>query len=91
MATTMITIHQVADFNTWKHGFDAGAELRNKAGLVVVDIYQSADDANNVTIVSEVESKDVALALMNSPQTQEAIKKSGVISEPQFLFLNKVQ
>ncbi len=89
MATTMITIHQVEDFATWKQGFDAGAELRNQAGLIVKDIYQSVDDANNVTIVSEVESKEHALAMMNSPQTQEAIKKSGVVSEPMLVFLNK--
>jgi len=89
MATTMITMHQVEDFKTWKQGFDAGAEMRNQAGLVVKEIYQSVDDANSVTIISEVESKDIALALMNSPQTQEAIKKSGVVSEPKLIFLNK--
>lgn len=90
MAATIISSHKVENFAKWKEGFDAGAPMRNQAGVIIKGVYQSADDENMVTIISEVESREVAMAIFSSPEMQQAMKNSGVISEPEIKFLTEV-
>lgn len=90
MATTIINSHQVEDFAKWKQGFDAGADMRTQVGIVIKGVYQTVNDENLVIIISEVESPDVAMALMSNPEMQEAMKKVGVISTPEIKILNEI-
>jgi len=90
MATTIINTHQVENFSKWKEGFEAGAEMRSKLGITIKGIYQSVEDANLVTIISEMPSPEVAKAVLTSPEMKAAGQKSGVISAPEIKILNQV-
>ena len=61
--------------------------MRAQAGITVKGVYQSADDENAVTIISEVPTPEVAKAIFSSAAMKEAMQKSGVISAPEIKIL----
>jgi len=90
MATTVINTHKVENFAKWKQGFEAGATMREQAGIVVTGIYQSIDDENSVTVISEFPNSEMAKAVLSAPAMIEAMEKSGVTSVPEIKFLNSI-
>lgn len=88
MATTIITSQKVESYSKWKSGFAAGEAMRAQAGIIVKGIYQSVEDENTVTIISEVPNTEVAKAIFSSPEMKQAMEKSGVISTPEVKILN---
>ena len=89
MATTIINSHKVENFAKWKQGFDAGEAMRAQAGIKIKGVYQSVDDENSITIISEVPNPDVAKAILSAPGMKEAMERSGVISSPEIKILNQ--
>jgi hypothetical protein len=90
MATTIINSHKVENFAKWKQGFDAGAAMRKELGITITGVFQSADDENHVTVISEMPSLEIAKAILSSPELKAAGQKSGVISTPEIKLLNQV-
>jgi hypothetical protein len=90
MATTIINSHKVENFTKWKEGFDSGASMRKELGITVKGIFQSVEDENLVTIISEMSSPEIAKAVLSSPELKAAGQKSGVISAPEISLLNQV-
>lgn len=90
MATTIINSQRVENFSKWKLGFEEGNTMRNAAGIKIIGIYQSHDDENMVTVISEVANPDVAKALMMAPEMKEIMVKSGVISAPEIKILKQM-
>lgn len=88
--TTIINSHKVENFGTWKLGFDQGAEMREKLGIIIKGVFQSIDDENQVTIISEMPSPEIAKAVLSSPELKAAGQKAGVISAPEIKMLNQV-
>jgi hypothetical protein len=89
MATTIINSHKVENFAKWKQGFEAGAGMREHAGINVKGIYQSVDDENFITVISEVPNVDVAKAILSNQGMKEAMEKSGVTSASEIKILNQ--
>lgn len=90
-SVTIINTVEVKDFVTFKKGFDAGAPVRDKAGIKVVGLFQSVDNGNVVTVVEEAASAEAAKAFFSDPKAKEAMEKAGVVSKPELKILNKVQ
>ncbi|MES2761776.1 MAG: hypothetical protein V4677_06200 [Bacteroidota bacterium] len=90
MATTIINSHKVENFAKWKEGFEAGANMRKELGIVIKGVFQSVEDENYVTIISEMPNPETAKAVLSSPQLKEAGQRSGVISAPEIKMLNQV-
>ena len=88
---TIINTVEVKDFAAFKKGFAAGEPVRQKAGIKVINMYQSVDNANMVTVVEEAASAEVAKAFFSDPKAKEAMEKAGVTSKPELKILNKVQ
>ena len=88
MATTIINSQQVGNFATWKKGFEAGSAMREQAGIKIKGVYQSVDDENTVTVISEVPNTELAKALFSESSLKEAMDKSGVLSVPEIKILN---
>jgi len=89
MATTIINSQKVENFAKWMHGFEAGEAMRAQAGIKIIGVYQSVDDENSVTVISEVPNPDMAKAILSAPAIKEAMEKSGVISAPEIKILNQ--
>jgi hypothetical protein len=91
MATTVIAKQQVTDFNTWKPAFDAGSGMRDELGILIKGVYQSAEDPNMVTIISEFPNAETAKALFSNESLQHAMEKGGVIATLDVNMLNEVK
>ena len=89
MATTIINSHKVENFAKWKQGFEAGETMHAQAGITIKGVYQSVDDENHITVISEVPNADVARAILSGPGMKASMEKGGVISAPEIKILNQ--
>jgi len=82
----MVYIHlrvNVADYDTWRAGFDANESNRKSAGSTGANqFYRDIDNPNNVTLVMEWDEADKAQAFLNDPRTKESMDAAGVTGRP---------
>jgi len=86
----MLCRNRVQDFSRWKAVIDSHAEAHRQAGLRMVRMWRSLEDANNVFFLFEVASLERARAFISTPEAAEAGKESGVI-EGEYHFLEDVE
>lgn len=77
----------VEDYDTWKPVFESRDDLRRSRGSVGYQIFQSADDANAVTVILEWDTLENAYAFTESNELREAMREAGVVGRPEFYFL----
>jgi len=72
----------VADYDTWRAGFDANESRRKSAGSTGVNqLYRDVDNPNNIiTLVLEWETADKAQAFLND--TKASMDAAGVTGRP---------
>ena len=75
--------HDVADYGTWREGYDAFDEKRRGMGVTGDAVYQAVGNPNDVTVTHDFESEDAAQALVSSSELKGAMENAGVVSEPQ--------
>lgn len=90
MATTIVNTHKVENFSKWKEGFEAGANMRKELGITIKGVFQSVEDENTVTVISEMASPEMAKAILSSPEMKAAGQKAGVISAPEIKILKQI-
>jgi hypothetical protein len=74
----MIVSVEVTDFTEWKKGFDAGAPIREKAGIKVISVCSSVENENQVVVIEEAANAQVAhdfLTMLRSKQKDLNISK----------------
>jgi len=81
--------HEVADYGAWRKAFDAFAPTQKKLGVVGTSVYQSADNANDVTVIHDFKTVAKAKAFAASPELKAAMEKAGVKSAPQVWITTK--
>jgi len=86
----LIVRHQVEDFDRWRSGYDANAEVRTNGGVTHQMVYRSADDSNDVTVMHMFDSVDAAKAFAGSPELKAAMAELGVVGAPQIWFVEEV-
>ena len=77
--TYMLCRNRVADFSQWKAVFASHAEAHRAAGLRLVTIWRSREEANNVFFFFEVASIEKAQAFISNPEAASAGESSGVL------------
>ena len=87
MTTTAIIRHRVADFGTWKAGFDAASDFRAAAGMTAAQVYTDAADGQQVTVVADFTSIEHARAHLQDHELAEKMKTLGVLEQPKVQFL----
>lgn len=80
--STVFVRHQVADFDTWKPGYDEHGTVRREYGLGDAGLYRDADDPNNVTILLTTDDVARAHEFIASDSLRETMTKLGVVSAP---------
>ncbi len=83
----LLVRNKVKDFDRWKRIFDSQAEAGRAAGLNLIQLWQSVDDANDIFFLLEVEDRGRAEAFMNAPEAASTGDEAGVI-EGDYHFLN---
>jgi hypothetical protein len=83
----LVIHHRVRDFEQWKPLYDAHRSSREQAGVKELRLLHGAEDANDVTMLFEANDLPKAKAFVASAELREAMKKAGVVSEPEISFL----
>ena len=81
--------HTVADFQTWKAGYDDHGTVRREYGLTDVGLYRGADDPNDVTIVLATDDAARAKEFVASDDLRETMGRLGVVSAPEVWFADE--
>jgi hypothetical protein len=75
----MLCRNRVADFAKWKAVFACHAPAHREAGLLLLNLWRSVEEPNNVFLLFEVASLEKAQAFISNPAAAEAGKASGVL------------
>jgi hypothetical protein len=75
----LLVRNKVEDFDRWKLVFDAQDEAARAAGLNLVHLWRSADEADQVFFLFEVEDRGRAETFMSTPEAAQAGRDAGVI------------
>jgi hypothetical protein len=86
---TVFVRHQVANFDTWKPGFDEHGSVRREFGLTDAGLYRDAEDQNSVTILLTTDDLGRAREFVESPDLKEAMERLGVVSQPDVWMTNE--
>ncbi len=89
MVNVLLT-HEVADFASWKVGFESDEPNRAQAGVKIVQVFNDVDNPNIVTVLTEFPSIEAVHGFVNSPGLKAGMEKAGVVGKPEFKILNKV-
>ena len=77
--TTLVVRHTVADFDTWKGGFDDHGEVRRSHGATDHRVLR---DGNNVLALIDFPDAAAAQAFQADPSLRDVMHKAGVIEAP---------
>ena len=78
--------HDVADYATWRKGYDEQDAMRSSGGVKNAEVYVSLDDGNDVTVIHDFDTADAAKAFVEAPELREIMKAIGVVSSPTIWF-----
>jgi hypothetical protein len=87
--STVFVRHDVADFDSWKPGFDEHGAVRSQYGLSDAGLYRDAENANSVTIVLTTDDVGRAREFLDSDDLRETMSKLGVVSQPDVWITNE--
>lgn len=86
---TVILSHEVSDFAQWKKGFDEGETMRAAAGVQTHGVYNSVENPNHVTVITEFPSVEAVHGFLANPQLKADMESAGVIGAPEIKILSK--
>ena len=84
----MLCRNKVRNYEKWRTIFDSHASDPHKAGLSLVHLWRSLDDAHTVFFLFEVHDLERAKAFISAPEGAKVGKQAGVL-EGEILFLEE--
>lgn len=85
----MFVRHDVADYPTWKKGYDGFSGYQKSHGVFFQSVWQSNENPNDVTVIHDFHSIEKAKSFANSQELKEKMAKLGVKGTPQIWYTNK--
>lgn len=83
--------HPVADFDSWKKGFDDHEGARKEAGILGHHLNRSRDDPNDVSIYMAVSDITRARAFADSAELAQAMQDVGVTGPPEITWMTPLR
>jgi hypothetical protein len=87
---TMFVRHTVSNYKTWRKAYDDFAPIQKAKGVTAQAVYQAADNPNDITVIHEFATVEVAQAFLKSEELKTAMQKAGVVGAPTIWFTNKI-
>ncbi len=88
--TRMFVRHSVSDFGKWRYAYDGAEGLCEEMGVVDDCLFQSVDDARDVTVWHDFETPEAARAYAESDRLRAAMSDGEVIDKPEIWFTTKI-
>lgn len=83
----LLVHHKVQDYSAWRKIFDEHDKVRKEYGSTGFRVFESASDPNDITVIMDWPTVDAAKAFATSNSLKEAMKRAGVISQPDVSYL----
>ena len=80
--TTVAVRHRVANYDTWKLGYDGHGVVRKELGCTGEMLLRDASNPNEVLVLTFWPTAADAQAFATDPRLPEAMQSAGVVSEP---------
>ena len=87
---TLYVHHKVNDYDQWRKIFDDLTTMRTGFGCTGHQVFQSANDPCELTILTHWHSADEARKYAASNELKDGMKNAGVISQPEVMVLQTV-
>lgn len=81
--------HQVQDFGKWLETYKSVADFQKRSGVTGEEVYQAADDPNDVTVIHDFASADKAREFVGLDELKAAMQRSGVTGAPEIWITEK--
>ena len=82
--------HKVQDYSAWKTIFDGATKMRKASGEKSYQVWNTENDPNNLFLLFEWDNIANAKKFLGSTELKTAMKKAGVIEEPEIRFLKEL-
>ena len=79
--------HKVADYTTWKKGYDSDSTRRQSNGMTEIAVGRKSDDPSMAYIIMDVKDVAAMQKMFSDPQLQEAMKAAGVMGAPEMVII----
>ena len=84
-----LSILELEDYAKWKTAFDAHCDTRKAVGEKTHQIFHIENDPNKIVLLVEWDSLDNAREFLQSAELLEAMKRAGVIGQPDVYLLEE--
>ncbi len=81
---------KVEDFDRWYSVFNSHAQAQQEAGLKDLQLFRDNSDPNTIVCLFRVYDMEKARAFTETPEAEDAQEESGMIGEPEVLWLNEI-
>lgn len=81
----MVTVavrHRVADFDTWKIGFDEHGTVRKGHGCTGASVLRDESDPSEILVLTSWPTLADAHAFRDDPSLPEVMAKAGIVGAP---------
>jgi heme-degrading monooxygenase HmoA len=85
----LIVRHKVKDYEKWRPIYDGDAVNRKKYGQISEKVLQNLDNPNDITLLFEWHSKEKVQEFFQSQNLKAKMLASGVISQPEILYMSE--
>jgi hypothetical protein len=75
--------HRVADWSTWKRGFESHRDVQERHGATGYLIYRREDDPAVVAVLMQFPSREALEGFMDDPSLADTMERAGVVGVPQ--------
>jgi len=82
MSALLAVRHTVADYDTWKVGYDQADSLRTEHGCTGEQVYRNPGNPNDIFATHDFPTVEQAQAFASDPALAAAMKAAGVSSAP---------
>lgn len=83
--------HSIQDYAKWKPVFDEHESTRRASGCKATRLLRSEDNPNETVVLLEYDSLDKARRFAESKDLREAMRRAGVVGEPEIRFVSEVE
>ena len=83
--------HKVRNFDEWKIIFDNHFAMRKAGGEASCRVFYNADNATDIVLFFEWNSRAAAEAFHASPQARKGMEEAGVIGDVEIIFVSEAR
>jgi len=86
----LLVHHEVSDYSAWKSVFDSSLDWRTRHGERTCRIFRGVQNPNELTLLFEWESFEMARAFIGSDELKGRMAKAGVKTTPRVEYLTEM-